>query len=66
MISLATISTACAPVTADLPDHVYRCPAEPVPEAIRSQSDFLTWVEDVRQAGAVCRVNLETVAAARD
>lgn len=45
-----------------VPDHLLSCPAEPKPPAdAELVSDLLDWVEDVRAAGAECRLDLESV-----
>lgn len=51
--------TACGkPAPAPVPSHILECPAEPRPGDIETEREFLSWVEEIRSAGAVCRANL--------
>ncbi|KRS14328.1 hypothetical protein XM53_00930 [Roseovarius atlanticus] len=44
-----------------VPEYLLICPGEPVPVGNETETEFLEWVEDTRQAGQRCRVNLDAV-----
>jgi hypothetical protein len=61
LVCLSAILMSCAK-PGSIPENLLRCPEEPVPsKSIKTEKEFLQWIEGVRESGNICRVNLKAI-----